>query len=379
MSVGNDILIIGGYGEVGHRLALILGERVIVAGRNPDRARGMRARRVDVDDRASIDEALEGIGVVVACVRQSEPHLLHAAVRKGIAYTSIAPPWIEPRALEPLHREAERSGARIILATGIEPGISSVLARIGADRIGDVDAIETALLLSVGDAYGADSMAFIFEELAQPYTILVHGRSESAYAFDRSWRVDFPEPIGRRRVYTMPFRDQLYYPTTLGAKTAVARLALDPPWLGGAIAMLTRMGARSAIGRGRARERLNGLTQGLRRHYAALDRFALVVEARSGGRIVRSTLVGRGQAQATAVGAAAIAEALHTREMDRPGVWLAEQVIAPTKFLERLAARGLVPVTEEYSKRSNSPPSRCGGTRVEPRERIGTPPMGPIS
>jgi saccharopine dehydrogenase-like NADP-dependent oxidoreductase len=209
MSAGNEILIIGGYGEVGRRLTAILGDRAIVGGRNPERAQAVRARRVDVDDPASIDEALRGASVVVACVRQREPHLLQAAVRNGIGYTSIAPPWLEPRELEPLHREAEHSGARIILATGIEPGISSVLARIGADRLGDVDTVETGLLLGVGDAYGADSMAFIFEELAQPYTILVQGRSESAYAFDRSWRMEFPDPIGRRRAYTMPFRDQL--------------------------------------------------------------------------------------------------------------------------------------------------------------------------
>src|SRR5262245_13154124 len=106
MSIGNDILVVGGYGEVGRRLATMLGDRAIVGGRNPDRAGGMHARRIDVDDPTSIDEALRGIGVVVACVRQREPHLLHAAVRKGIAYTSIAPPWIEPRTLEPLHRDA---------------------------------------------------------------------------------------------------------------------------------------------------------------------------------------------------------------------------------------------------------------------------------
>jgi hypothetical protein len=52
-----------------------------------------------------------------------------------------------------------------VLATGLEPGISSVLARLGADRLGRVDAIETALLLGAGDAYGPDSMGFILEEL----------------------------------------------------------------------------------------------------------------------------------------------------------------------------------------------------------------------
>lgn len=89
------ILIVGGYGEVGRRLAAQLEatqpNRVIVAGRHPEQASGVPARRVDVDDVASIERALDGVGVVVACVRQREPHLLRAAVRRGIAYTSIAP------------------------------------------------------------------------------------------------------------------------------------------------------------------------------------------------------------------------------------------------------------------------------------------------
>ena len=69
-------------------------------------------------------------------------------------------PW---DSLDGLRGEAVRSGARIILAAGLEPGLSSVLARLGADRLGTINAIETGLLLGVGDAYGADSMAFLLE------------------------------------------------------------------------------------------------------------------------------------------------------------------------------------------------------------------------
>jgi saccharopine dehydrogenase-like NADP-dependent oxidoreductase len=272
---------------------------------------------------------------------------LRAAVRRGIAYTSIAPPWLDAPALEPLKAEAERTGARIILAAGIEPGISSVLARVGADRLGKVDTIETALLLGVGDAYGADSMAFILDEIGQRYSVLIEGRPTPTYAFERPKRVDFPSPIGRRRAFTMPFRDQLYYPATLGARTSIARLALDPPWLGSTVAALLGLGARSWIGQRRGA--MHGVVERLRRRYAECDRFALIVDVRGGDRLIRSTLIGRKQAHATAVGAAAIAEALASHEVAKPGVWLAEQVIEPALFLTRLAADGLVPMTAESS------------------------------
>jgi hypothetical protein len=34
-------------------------------------------------------------------------------------------------------------------------------------------------------------------------------------------------------------------------------------------------------------------------------------------------------------------------EVGRPGIWLAEQVVPPRPFFERLAERGLVPTIEE--------------------------------
>ncbi len=193
MAHGQDILIVGGYGEVGRRLATLLGAehaaRIVVAGRHPDHAPGPRARHIDLDVPASIDASLDGVGLVVACARQREPNLLRAVVSRGLAYTSIAPPWMAWPDVQALDAEARRTGARVVLAAGIEPGISSVLARIAADRVGQVDSIETALLLDVGDSYGTDSMAFLMEELGLSYQVVVNGRERPASAFGASKRV----------------------------------------------------------------------------------------------------------------------------------------------------------------------------------------------
>jgi saccharopine dehydrogenase-like NADP-dependent oxidoreductase len=344
------ILIVGGTGEVGRRLAAALRpehrDRVVVGGRHPTGAAADQpALRIDVDDPASIDAALDGVDLVVACVRQREPHLLRAAVRRGVAYTSIASPWLPWPEIAELHGEARLSGARVILATGIEPGISSALARLCAERAGGVETIETALLLSLGDAYGADSMAFLMEELAEPYEITVEGRPRRTFAFATSRKVRFPAPVGERRAYAIPFRDQRYYPHTLGARTAVARLAVDPPWVGRAVALLTRLGGRGLAGRGGAEGRVAHVVERLRARHAGEDRFALVVEARGPGGVARAELAGRGQAQATAAGAAAVVEALVAGEV-RPGVWLVEQALDPRRFLERLLRHGLVPTIE---------------------------------
>jgi saccharopine dehydrogenase (NAD+, L-lysine forming) len=370
--MNNDkILIVGGYGEVGRRLAAQLevprGGRVIVGGRHPEQEKGLPARKIDVDDAGSIERALEGVGVVVACVRQREPYLLRAAARRGLAYTSIAPPRLSWPETESLRAEAKRTGARIVVATGLEPGITSILVRAASDRLGQVDAVETALLLGLGDAYGADSMAFIFEELSQPYAIVIDGKEHTANAFERSKLISFPAPVGERRAYTMPFSDQFHYPATLGAKTAIARIALDPPWLASALSVLLRSGLRRALRRGGTRGAVHGLIEKLRTRYGGRDHYGLVVEVRRGDRTIRSTLVGRQQATATAVGAAAVTEALWSHEMEAPGVWLAEQVIAPAPFFARLATQGIVPETEEFSTSSSPRSAPFASKRVDLR------------
>jgi saccharopine dehydrogenase (NAD+, L-lysine forming) len=69
---GTDILITGGYGTVGRRVAADLApdypDRIVIAGRSAEKAaqlavalgHGVRGRRVDVGDPDSIEAALSG-------------------------------------------------------------------------------------------------------------------------------------------------------------------------------------------------------------------------------------------------------------------------------------------------------------------------------
>jgi uncharacterized protein YbjT (DUF2867 family) len=91
-----DILITGGYGTVGRRIAADLAPDYPTvswwrAGA-PRRPRSlqpswdtMRGRRLDVGDPASVETALDGVGVVMSCIDQPEPHLLRAAIGRGLA------------------------------------------------------------------------------------------------------------------------------------------------------------------------------------------------------------------------------------------------------------------------------------------------------
>ena len=135
MTNGTDILVVGGYGMVGSRIAARLAShfpgQVAIAGRDQHRAAalssklgfGTRARRVDANDAASIDMALEGVGTVMMCVAQR------------------------------------------------------------------------AILLSLGDEYGPDSLHHVLESVTQPFSVFENGRARDAVPFS-----DGPEMVDWLRI-----------------------------------------------------------------------------------------------------------------------------------------------------------------------------------
>ena len=359
MFAKNDLLIVGGYGTIGQRIAADLAQdhvsRVVVAGRSGERAaqfaatlgHGVRGRQIDVDDPASIAAALDSVSLVVSCIDQREPHLLRAAIAHGLAYTDITPHLMQRRPTEAMKTDAKGSGARIVLGAGLAPGISSMFARLGAERVGEVVRVESNVLLSICDTFGPSSRSYIMEEIALPYTVQIDSRPQAMHAFSEATQVIFPPPLGRRTAYLFPFSDQVFFHETLGARTALTRLSLDPPWLGRTLAALVRLGVPALMRRrAGARERFNGLVGWLQQRYAGHDWYGLVVEVQGTGGTVRVSLAGHRQADATAIGAAAVVRALYEGEVEQPGIWLAEQVVPLRPFLDRLAVRGLMPQIE---------------------------------
>lgn len=350
---GETILVAGGYGVVGSRISAKLArdypDRVVVAGRSEARANaaaaaighGVRGRRLDVTEPSEFAAALDDAALVISCIDQPQRGLLHAAIERGLRYTDIAPHLTQlgrGAVYEQIDAAARASGSRILLGAGLVPGISSVMVRAVADTVGGAETIETALLLSVGDATGPASLDYFLQELTMAFEVHVDGADHRARAFSEPRVVDFPSPVGRRGAYLFPFSDQVLYPRTLGARTARSRLALDPPQLARLLAVGVRTGATRMLAGERVRRALSQRRRDRNQGHDA--RFALRVDVTCDGRASHATLVGTVQAEATAVGAAGLARALLDGEVREPGAWMPEQVVDPPPFFAYLERHG---------------------------------------
>src|SRR5512143_282472 len=133
------ILIAGGYGVVGRRIATQLApdyaDRIIIAGRSLEQAKtaaraighGARGRELDVNVPSSIAAALHDVAVVMSCIDQRGRNLLQAVIERGLGYTDITPHLTElgrGAAYERIDAAARVSGARVVLGAGIVPGIA---------------------------------------------------------------------------------------------------------------------------------------------------------------------------------------------------------------------------------------------------------------
>jgi len=220
---GHAILIAGGYGVVGGRIAADLApqypDRVVIAGRNPQRANttaaaighGVRDRALDVTVPSAIPAALDDVAVVVNCIDQPRRGLLHAAIQRGLGYTDITPHLVElgrGAAHDHVDQAARASGARVLLGAGLVPGISNVIAAALARTLGGTDTIDTSLLLAADDRTGRASFADFLQELAMPFDVHVDGPDRPARAFSDPRLVEFPAPIGPQRAYLFPFSDR---------------------------------------------------------------------------------------------------------------------------------------------------------------------------
>jgi saccharopine dehydrogenase-like NADP-dependent oxidoreductase len=343
------ILVIGGSGVVGRRLARMLAQahegRLVVAGRRLEAAaavaqeigHGTQARRIDIEDDTSVREGLHDASIVVCCVEQLGDLVLREAIRRGLGYADLSPKLAYGRDDVALGEQATRTGARVLMGIGVCPGVSSMMARAMCDELGgSPDAIETSLLYGMGDKFGPDSMGFIARSANMPFEVLDHGVRRRVLPLREGANVDFPPPLGRRKAYIHAFSDAVTYPRTLGAKTAIARLAIDPRWLGRLTVAVARLHLLGVLAR-----RIGG-SRWLHARLSAHDRFALVVNVRRGDERRRMSLTGRHQADATAAAAAEFVGRLARGEPAEPGLWMPEQIVDPDSFFARFASAGWV-------------------------------------
>lgn len=224
----STILIAGGYGAVGRKIAADLAElgqhQIILAGRDLDKARaaaetlGANARRIDLKTAATWPAALDGVNLVIACIDQTDTAFLEEVSRRGIAYLDVT-------ANDSLFRQAEKLNLAtpVLLSVGLAPGLSNLLAAAAAAQLDSVARIEIGLLMGTGDEHGTAAIEWSTSKMFDP-----------AAPHD-DVKVDFGPDFGMRTAYFMDFSDQHALARALEGVAIVTRVTYDSAMLARAL------------------------------------------------------------------------------------------------------------------------------------------------
>jgi saccharopine dehydrogenase (NAD+, L-lysine-forming) len=342
-------VVIGGYGAVGRTVCTELADhvpvRVFAAGRNVKKAETFSQEtggrvwplELDIANPSAAAKVLEGARVVVACVEPGDAAFAREVLERGIHYVDISASYAYLQQVERLDALARRWGATAVLSVGLSPGLTNLLARHCIDALGDeLRSLDIFVLLGLGEAHGEAAVRWTIENLNKRFE--VPGVIGAVCSLEEPKKTVF-SGYGARTCYRFDFADQHVLARTLGVERVATRVCFDPAAATRLLALAKRTGVLCALRGPRERDVLVSL---FTRFRMGSDGFAVKVEAEGmGGGTYSCSAWGRGEARATGVVAARVAERLLTSPSLERGVFHTEQLFEPTELFDQMEVLGI--------------------------------------
>jgi saccharopine dehydrogenase (NAD+, L-lysine-forming) len=376
------VLILGGYGETGRRLARLLVERtsaqVVVAGRDPRRAETLAAElgaervrgiALDASDAQAVRRALVGTTLLAnaASLPGQARALADAVMDAGADWLDLQVHAGQARMLEQLAPRIEVSGCCFVTQAGFHPGLPAPMVRWAAAQ---VDELETAwvggLLHGPFPATaGLDELVAGFRDFrSERYR---DGRWEPVAGRRDLPVIDFAFGFGRHRTAPwaidelIPLPEQIPTLRELGFSIATNRLTdwiVTPAILAGLAVTGLRPRAVKTYGRLFARS-----TQAVRPPVGTVVQ--LDAHGRRGGRGVRLAVrvFHADGYELTAIPAASMLEQMLDGSARRPGLHCMGLVADPARLLADMAAMGVQVETNGSSPNPAAQPPRAPVSR----------------
>ena len=235
------ILLVGGYGVFGSRLARLLvrdGHDLCIAGRDRGAAEALAREigaRASAFDRGAamttLMETLPGHDVVIDAagpfhVQGAEPYrLARAAIAAGVHYLDLSENAAFCQGIAGLDGQAKAAGICVLSGLSSVPALSSAVVRAlaGEDAI---HVIETAILPGNRSPRGLSVMHAILAQAGQEVPLWRAGRREYVTGWSAPAAYMLPGGL-RRQGWLIEVPDNRLFPAFFGARTVIFRAGLE--------------------------------------------------------------------------------------------------------------------------------------------------------
>ncbi|WP_299593210.1 saccharopine dehydrogenase family protein [uncultured Microbulbifer sp.] len=220
------ILILGGYGTFGSRIAEMLGSEpsthILLAGHDRFKAE-LLANRLQQQfpdtnpsnstfeglrlDHESVNLAaqLQGLNLdlVIHCAgpfQQQDYHVPSACIEHGIHYLDIADATAFVGDIGTLNQSAINAASTVISGVSSLPALSSAVIQVLGKHIQQIDDIEINIAPAHRISRGFATVRAGFESLGKNLFLLRNGQTISSYAGDELRTITLGHPVGERQV-----------------------------------------------------------------------------------------------------------------------------------------------------------------------------------
>jgi hypothetical protein len=226
------VTVLGGYGIFGGRVAEALAHeescRVRIVGRSAKIGNNF-AHRVGADfypsllgDRDALRRAIDGSFLVIHAAgpfQRADYIVAEHCVQAGAHYLDLADARDFVAGIGNLDEEARRVGVLVTSGVSSTPAITGALIAELAPEFAQIEEIHTALSPGNQNPRGAATIAGVLSYLGRKIKVWRDGKWVNRPGWSDGRRLEFPPPVGRRRVYNCDVPDLELFPTVFGAKT----------------------------------------------------------------------------------------------------------------------------------------------------------------
>lgn len=236
------VSVLGGYGIFGGRIAEALAReplcRVRVVGRNEKIGRnfacriGADFRRCALGEPQSIRDAIAGSFLVIHTAgpfQGADYRVAEACLELGAHYLDVADSRGYVAGIGRLDDEARRRALMVASGVSSTPAITSALVGALTPEFSRIDEIHTALSPGNQNPRGASTIAAVLSYLGRSIRVWRDGCWVDRPGWGDVERLEFPPPVGRRRVHNCDVPELELFPSLFGARTVrfSAGLELD--------------------------------------------------------------------------------------------------------------------------------------------------------
>ncbi|OXM82682.1 saccharopine dehydrogenase NADP-binding domain-containing protein [Paenibacillus rigui] len=234
----DHIIVVGGYGKVGHIICEELANRwpgkVVAAGRSLEKAErfsfetGGKVKAMQFDVRHIPEPGFfERTRLVIMCLDQADISFVRACLESGTRYADISADDEFLRKVETLHGLAQHSRTAAWLSVGLSPGLTNVMAAHAHHMLDRTDRIDISMLSGLRDSHGKGAIEWTIDNLARPFRHTFEGKQVVRHNFSDGRTIDFGQTFGRWKAYRFNFSDQHSLGRTSGIANISTRLCFD--------------------------------------------------------------------------------------------------------------------------------------------------------